>query len=160
VTREPIIQDSSNHPHREALIADVSARGVWQPQATALFDVRVVDTDAPSYLNRTPTSIIQSAEREKKAKYSGAVESIHASFTPLCLSVDGLLGNEFSQFLKHLADRLSSKWDLNYSITTYWLKTKLSFALLRATNLCIRGSRSKIRGLGTEDGAGISPFNL
>ena len=34
-----------------ALIADISIRGLWEPQAVALLDVRVVDTDAPSHIS-------------------------------------------------------------------------------------------------------------
>ena len=34
-----------------ALIADLEVRGVWISQAEALFDVRVTDTDAPSYIS-------------------------------------------------------------------------------------------------------------
>ncbi len=42
--REPVVSgaDASNG----ALVADLSVRGVWQPQVDSLFDVRVVDTDA------------------------------------------------------------------------------------------------------------------
>uniref|UniRef100_A0A1X7T2U1 Uncharacterized protein n=1 Tax=Amphimedon queenslandica TaxID=400682 RepID=A0A1X7T2U1_AMPQE len=61
-------------------------------------------------------------------------------FTPLCMTVDGLLGPESNSFLKRLADRLSNKWDQPYSTVICWLHTRLSFALLRATNLCIRGT--------------------
>ena len=40
--------------------------------------------------------------------------------------------------------------------TTGWLCAKLSFAILRATNLCLRGSRTKWRsGVGIDDGAGL-----
>uniref|UniRef100_A0A1X7SGV4 Uncharacterized protein n=1 Tax=Amphimedon queenslandica TaxID=400682 RepID=A0A1X7SGV4_AMPQE len=60
------------------------------------------------------------------------------------------------QFLKKLADKLSLKWSRNYSITLHWIRTNLSFALVRATNLCIRGSRSRWKGLGTDDGSGIN----
>ena len=35
-----------------SLVADLSIRGIWQPQRVALFDIRVIDTDAPSYSNR------------------------------------------------------------------------------------------------------------
>ena len=31
-----------------ALIADLAIRGVWLPQTEALFDIRVIDTDALS----------------------------------------------------------------------------------------------------------------
>ena len=39
---------------------------VWLPQAEALFDIRVIDTDAQSYNNRTPRDVIKTAENEKK----------------------------------------------------------------------------------------------
>ena len=96
------------------------------------------------------------AEREKKRKYIAACESRHCSFTPLCLTIDGLVGTEMKTFLQRLADRLSTIWELHYSLTMNWVRTKLSFALLRATNLCIRGTRSKWRGVDMEDGSGIN----
>lgn len=45
--KEPVtcIQEAS--PDQEALIGDFSARGVWQPQATAVFDIKVINSDAP-----------------------------------------------------------------------------------------------------------------
>ena len=37
-----------------------------------------------------------------------------------------------------------------------WASTRLSFALIRATNICLRGSRVKWRsGVGMDDGAGL-----
>ncbi len=108
-------------------------------------------------IDHSPSIIISNTERDKKVKYSRACESRHASFSPLCISIDGLLGKEFSCFLKRLADRLSSKWDLNYRIVMNWIRSKLSFAVLCATNLCIRGSRTGFRII--EDGAGINPLN-
>ena len=56
--------------------------GVWQPQATALFDVRVVDSDANSYLHRDVGAVLSSIENTKKQKCSQAAETINASFTP------------------------------------------------------------------------------
>ena len=76
-----------------ALIADLGVRGVWIPQGEALFDVRVVDTDAASYVNRSVSAVLASAEEEKKRKYLSAAELRHASFTPFVVSVDGALGH-------------------------------------------------------------------
>ena len=71
-----MVRDGSlSDPPCETLVADFSARGVWQPQATALFDVRVIDTDAPSYINKTPVNVLKIAEREKKQKYGRACEA-------------------------------------------------------------------------------------
>ena len=64
----------------------------------ALFDVRVLDTDAKSYLCHSPQSVLATAEREKR-KYSDACAAKHVSFTPLCFSVDGLMGVEAKTFM-------------------------------------------------------------
>ena len=50
--KEPIIREAL--PSREALVGDISIHGVLQPQSTAVFDVRVTDSDAPSYLRQSP----------------------------------------------------------------------------------------------------------
>ena len=54
-----------------ALIADISIRGLWQPQTVALLDVRVVDTDAPSHIHRNTDAVLSSAEE----KYNSAAEA-------------------------------------------------------------------------------------
>ena len=48
------------------------------------------------------------------------------------------------------------EWERNYSEVLCWVCTRLALAILRATGLCVRGTRSKWRCLGLEDGAGIS----
>ena len=69
-----------------SLVADLSIRGVWQSQTVALFDIRVIDTDAPSYLHRDVASVLLSAEEEKKRKYNDAAEAWCASFyTTSCI---------------------------------------------------------------------------
>ena len=75
----------------DALIADLCVRGVWEPQTEALFDIRVVDTDALSYCARSPKDVLGTAEGEKKCKYLQASQDRRATFTPLCVSVDGML---------------------------------------------------------------------
>ena len=52
-----------------ALIADLGIRGVWIPRAEALFDVRVTDTDATSYVGRSVSAVLFGAEEEKKHQY-------------------------------------------------------------------------------------------
>ena len=158
VMREPVVreaEEATNQP-APALVADLLVRGVWYPQEPASFDIRVVDTDASSYLNRTPMAILKSAETEKKTKYHEACTERHTSFTPLVISVDGVMAPECEKFVRHLSERLSYKWNRKYSQIVSWIKTRLSFAIVRATYLCIRGTRSKWRSLGTEDGASFS----
>ena len=109
VIKEPVVNEAQNGS--DGLIGDISVRGVWQSQSTTIFDVRVVDSDAPSYTGKSPLQVLKTAERDKKNKYGEACNSIHCGFTPLCMTVDGLLGSESHTFLKHLADKLSTKWD-------------------------------------------------
>uniref|UniRef100_A0A1X7V366 Uncharacterized protein n=1 Tax=Amphimedon queenslandica TaxID=400682 RepID=A0A1X7V366_AMPQE len=107
--KEPVIWDGSlSDPQCETLIAEFSAKGVWQPQATALFDVHVINTDAPSYINKTPDTVLKNAEKEKKMKYGCACKDRHASVTPLCISIDGLIGKEMESFDQHLAESLAT----------------------------------------------------
>ena len=56
VVSEPVVRDAS--VDGKALIADLGARGVWEPQAMALFDICVVDTDARSYLSHSPVACV------------------------------------------------------------------------------------------------------
>ena len=49
---------------------DVAVRGFWKRSSTAIFDVRVVDTDAPSYRGQDPTKILANHEKRKKTNTS------------------------------------------------------------------------------------------
>jgi hypothetical protein len=153
VVREPVVRDASVVNDEPALIADLGVRGVWEPQTDALFDVRVLDTDAPSYGSRSISSILSTAENEKKRKYREACDNRRASFTPLVMSVDGILAKEAQIFLSRTAECLSERWQKPYGMVMGWVRARLSFAVLRATHLCLRGSRVKWRSLGVFDGA-------
>ena len=49
--------------------ADVSAHGFWKRGITAMFDIRIVNLDAGSYLRMTPEKTLAKAEEEKKDLY-------------------------------------------------------------------------------------------
>ena len=156
VIREPVVQEANDARGVPSLIADLSIRGVWQPQTVALFNIRFVDTDAPSYSHRDVAAILSTAEEEKKRKYCDAAEVRHASFTPLVVSVDGVLGREAECFVKLLAENITIKWKRSYPKVAGWIRSRLSFAILRATNLCLRSSRTKWRsGAAMDGGAGL-----
>ena len=55
---------------------------------------------------------------------------------PVCISVDGMLGKEAAIFVKRIPEGLSSKWGQKYSQVLGWIRTHLSFSILRATILC------------------------
>ena len=96
----------------------------------ALFDIRIIDTDARSHLTHSPVAVLASAEAEKKRKYCDACSDRHATFAPLCFSVDGLVGEEANCFLRHLVRRLSVVWDRSFNEVLGWLCVRLAFALV------------------------------
>lgn len=154
VTIEPIITEGDL-----GLRGDLSCRGVWNAQREALFDIRVVDTDAPSYVARSVTSVLKSAETEKQRKYTAACEVKHATFTPLVTSVDGVFAPQMTSFVKHMGEALADRWNKSLSTILGWLRTRICAAILRATSMCIRGTRHKFKPaaklLGFDDGAAI-----
>ena len=155
VRREPIVKETHDGNSIDVLVADLCVHGVWLPQAEALFDIRIIDTDAQSYLSQPPASVILTAENEKKRKYLDASVARRADFTSLCFSVDGAAGSEAASFLKRLAVCLSSCWERSFADVIFWIRARLTFAILRATVLCMWGSRSRWRCLGLKDGASI-----
>ena len=57
---------------------------------------------------------------------------------------------EAERFLAELAQNLSYKKQMNYSIVTHWLRAKLCFNQLRSVVLCVRGSRTIKHELNTD----------
>ena len=135
-----IIVAPSDIPAAHSLFKDL---GVWSPQTEALFDIRIIDTDAPSYKHHTPEAVLESAAKEKKRIYQKAVEDRRSQFTPFVVSVDGLLHREANHFMKRIAASLAAKLEKSYSETVSFVRTRLSFAILRSASLCLHGSRVK-----------------
>ena len=126
VCREPIVKESDSTTNSPALIADLAVRGVWTPQTEALFDIRVTDTDAQSYIHQSPSDVLASAEREKEKSMEQPVNTeeqylLHCMY----VSVDGMMDREAAKFVQHLADQLSHKWGSNYSSLVNWVRTRL-----------------------------------
>jgi hypothetical protein len=55
------------------LRADLTIRGLWEPQEVAFLDVRVVDSDAASFVSQPAMHALTSAEDEKIHKYHDAL---------------------------------------------------------------------------------------
>ena len=89
------------------------------------------------------TSVYWWHEREKRRQYELRVREVeHATFTPLVMLATGGMGQAATTFYKRLASMISEKRNTQYSQTMNWIRCKLSFALLRASIMLIRGARS------------------
>ena len=85
------VQEGSDDLGGEAR-GDVSARGFYARRRVCIFDIRVTDTDAASYGNRSPAKVLANAEKEKEDKYGKACKDRQRDFAPMVYSVDGLPG--------------------------------------------------------------------
>ena len=122
---------------------DIRAKGVWRPGQNAYFDIRVSNTNAESYRHLKTETVLQKQEREKKRNYNQRIMNVeHGTFTPLVFSVTGVMGKECQTFHKHLADKISRKTEQVYSDVIKVIRCKMSFLILRAALMCVRGSRS------------------
>ena len=121
---------------------DIKARGFWRRGQDAFFDVRVTHVNAESQRHMDTPTIFHKHEQEKKRHYNQRCMDQNATFTPLVFGTNGGVGKECSMFLKTLAEKLSEKRNEDYNITMNWLRTKLSFEVLKSALLCVRGSRT------------------
>ena len=141
------------------LRVDWGVRGFWEFQREALFDIRIINADAPSYSTLSLESLFNKHRDEKKVKYNVAAELRRATFTPIIATCDGIFDHEAKVYMKRLATLLSSKWSQSYSQIYGWIKARMQVCILRSVSLCIRGSRTHWRGAGIEHGAQISVFS-
>ena len=142
---------------------DLIIRGFWQSSTYCVVDVRVTDTDAKSYQDKEPSKILAAQEKAKKKQYLEPCLAQRRHFTPFVASTDGLLGKEANFFAKRLVVVLAEKWNKPYSQVCGFVKARLSIALVRATHVCIRGSRVPVSRISSriplwDDGAGLSLF--
>ena len=121
---------------------DIAARGFWQDGAMAFFDVRVFNPFAKTHLKKNLDTAFVTNEDQKKAKYNQRVIDIeHGSFTPLIMTAYGGVSRETEKFMSRLITKIAEKKDVPVSTIANYVRTKLSFILVRSQVLCIRGCR-------------------
>ena len=125
---------------------DIKAGGFWARGVTAFFDVRVTHVNSNCYQSKPTSEVFKEQGEEKKRKYQQRVLDVEmGSFTPLVFGTNGGMGNECQRFLKHLADKIAQKDTEPYHVVITWLRTQISFELLRSVHACVRGSRTPFR---------------
>ena len=144
ITKEIMDLRSANTKDESRL--DMKARGFWQRGQTAFFDVRFTHVNSQSQ-NKQPTStVFRNHEQAKKREYMQRVLEVeNGSFTPLVFGTNGGMGKECDVFISTLASKIASKESEKYSATITWIRTRLSFEILRSAITCVRGSRVPFR---------------
>ena len=124
--------------------SDIKCTGFWRAMRVAFFDIKVVSPYAKSYAHLSNASLYRNAERSKEREYSERIKNVeHADFNPLVFTTAGGMAPQSQLVLKRIAAALCEKRDLPKSVVTGWLRCRLSFALLRTTLLCVRGTRAR-----------------
>ena len=121
---------------------DVKAGGFRSRGVTAFFDVRVTHVNSKTNQGKPTAAIFKEEESEKKQKYQQKVLEVEmGSFTPLIFGTNGRVGKECKMFMKHLAEKLAENDLEGYPVVISWLRTRISFEILKSVNTSIRGSR-------------------
>ena len=123
---------------------DISARSVWSRNQRAFFDVRVFDPNARRFRNQTLSQMYITNEKEKKRCYNERVLQVeNGTFTPLVFNVYGGMGPECKTFFQRLSSLIADKRKENFASVSTWIRTRISFALLRSSLMCLRGTRHR-----------------
>ena len=102
----------------------------------------MVSPFARSYVKLKPEQLFKQAEKAKIREYGERVLEVeHGDFTPLVFTCTGGMAPQSTIVIKRLAGKLSTKQNIAMSVASGWLRCRLSFALLRTTILCVRGTR-------------------
>jgi hypothetical protein len=171
VSDEPLIQPSRDLQVEGTTITvpspelrgDLAVHGFWTRGQTAIFDVRITDTDQPSNRNTDPSKVLLRHEKEKKDKYGALCIARRRTFTPLVFSVDGLLGKEATAASKRLASSLAAKWKRSYSEICGYVRSRLSIALIRSSSRCLRADRTptqRFRNPTWDSGTGLGLYRM
>ena len=114
---------------------DVHARGFWERQRSAFFDVQVCHPGADSYRDLTPKQIYKKHENEKKRQYAERVMEIEqGTFTPLVFTTTGGMADECVKYHSRLAEPIANKKGESYSSVISW--TRANQSLFRHRMLC------------------------
>ena len=113
VQTEPILQDITEEElKRGANTApdarlDIVARGFWERQMSAFFDVRIFHPNADSYRDMDLNQIYRQHETEKKCQYASRILEVdQARFTPLVFSTTDGMAAECKRYHSRLASYL------------------------------------------------------
>ena len=122
---------------------DIKANGLWGSRfSRVFFDVKIFNPHA-----KTPRKLHKDAykyhETPKNSKYQQRVLKVEqSSFCPLIFGCTSGAAPTATWTMQRLAEKLSEKRQESYPESINYIRTKISFALLRSSIFCLRGCRS------------------
>ena len=123
---------------------DIVATGLYGKNEKTFMDVRITHPNAPSNMSTTVDKLLLRNEAEKKTKYaSRVINTERATFIPLVFTTAATTAPECSKFHQRLAEIISSKRKEQYSKVLNYIRTRISFAMLKSILVSIHGVREK-----------------
>ena len=125
---------------------DVVASGLYGGRyERSYLDIRVFNPHAPSNRASSAGSCYKRDEQEKRRAYDERIQQVErATFIPVVFSAHGGMGKSANSLYKRIASMLSERTHEAYSSVMTWIRARLSFALLRASVVCLRGARRPV----------------
>ena len=124
--------------------SDVKCVGFWSRMRQAYFDIKVVSPFARSNSALSPSQLFRKAEQSKIREYADRIRNVeHADFNPLVFTTTGVMAPQCQQIFKKIGEKIAQIKELPYSVVCGWLRCRFSFALLRTTLICLRGTRKR-----------------
>jgi hypothetical protein len=121
---------------------DVRVRDFYGNKQNAFFEMRVFDPSASSYAHRSLSALFKTFEKTRSRQYEHRINLVdNGNFTPMIMATNGVMGPRMTVAFKHLAWQIAGKRSELYSQVAGVLRCKFSFAMIRSTLRCLRGSR-------------------
>ena len=94
---------------------DIHARGFWERQRSAFFDVRVCHPNTDSYRDLTPKQIYKKHENKKKRQNVERVMEIEQGTAPLVFTTTGGMADECIEYYSRLVELIANNKGESYS---------------------------------------------
>lgn len=140
---------------------DISAVGAYAPFERTFFDVRITHPNCDSNAFKPLKKIYEDHEKEKKTVYEERViHSEKRSFVPLVFTTSGGMSPLCSGFINRLSELIAQdKNEATHQVKSH-IRTRLRFALLKATLISLRGVRGYTGRRADQTSLGDISFNL
>ena len=115
---------------------------IWYTMMLCFFVVRVVDTDADTYVGTQLHKVLTQYDWHNKCKYLEARHDWRRHFTSLVLSLEGEMVEETKADTKQLPSKFFNKCDRAYSAMCGYVCALLYLNLVRAFSPLVWGMRS------------------
>ena len=134
--------NSSNTTEDEARLY-IKANGLWCSRfSRAFFDLKIFNLHAKTS-RKLHKNAYKYHETLKNSKYLQRIFNVEqSSFCPLFFGCTVGAAPSATRTMQRLAEKQSEKRQESYPESINYIRTKISFALLRISILCIRGCRS------------------